>query len=166
MCYKVSKTLRFPGETIFLGVKKDVLYNEIESVTDDLMIYGTEDVLVTEVTDEIDIAEESDWSINQGIKRIPVEKLACLRDAGDMFAKGIIDLGACSVFKHVIRTTSDILVHVPPYRKSEAERRLLRDEMKKMIEAKIIRPSRSPWSAPVIPKKDGTKRICIDYRRR
>jgi len=102
--YPKVKTLRFPGETIFLGVKKDVLYNEIESVTDDSMIYGTEDVLVTEVTDEIDIAEESDWSINQGIKRIPVEKLACLRDAGDMFAKGIIDLGACSVFKHVIRT--------------------------------------------------------------
>jgi hypothetical protein len=92
---------------------------------------------------------------------------ACLRSSGDMFAKGILDLGACIVFKHVIRTTSDIPVHVPPYRKSEAERRLLRDEMKEMLEVKIIRPSRSPWSAPVImiPKKDGTKRICIGYRR-
>jgi hypothetical protein len=43
-------------------------------------------------------------------------------------------------------------------------------ELKKQIEellAKgLIRPSSSPWGAPVIfvDKKDGTRRMCIDYR--
>jgi hypothetical protein len=40
-------------------------------------------------------------------------------------------------------------------------------EIKKLIEAKIIRQSRSPYASPVIlvPKKDGSVRMCVDYRR-
>ncbi|CAF0946066.1 unnamed protein product [Brachionus calyciflorus] len=36
-----------------------------------------------------------------------------------------------------------------------------------MLKARVIKPSKSAWSAPVImiPKKDGTKRMCIDYRK-
>ncbi|KAK6131348.1 hypothetical protein DH2020_034916 [Rehmannia glutinosa] len=42
----------------------------------------------------------------------------------------------------------------------------LKIQLKKLLELGFIRPSTSPWGAPVlfVKKKDGTLRLCIDYR--
>ena len=42
----------------------------------------------------------------------------------------------------------------------------LKSQLKELIDKNYIRPSVSPWGEPVIfvKKKDGTLRLCIDYR--
>ena len=42
----------------------------------------------------------------------------------------------------------------------------LKEQLKQLLEQGFIRPSVSPWSAPVlfVKKKDGTLWMCIDYR--
>ena len=42
----------------------------------------------------------------------------------------------------------------------------LKEQLKQLIEQGFARPSVSPWGAPVLfqKKKDGTFRLCIDYR--
>ncbi|XP_075521495.1 uncharacterized protein LOC142554710 [Primulina tabacum] len=52
------------------------------------------------------------------------------------------------------------------YRMAPAELKELKIQLQELIERKYIRPSSSPWGAPVlfVKKKDGTLRLCIDYR--
>ncbi|KAL5565524.1 hypothetical protein UlMin_027032 [Ulmus minor] len=53
-----------------------------------------------------------------------------------------------------------------PYRMAPAELRELQMQLQDLIKKQFIRPSYSPWGAPVlfVKKKDGTMRMCIDYR--
>ena len=53
-----------------------------------------------------------------------------------------------------------------PYRLAPAELKELKVQLEDMIEKGFIRPSHSPWGAPVlfVKKKDGSLRLCIDYR--
>ena len=46
------------------------------------------------------------------------------------------------------------------------ELRELKTQLQELLEKGYIRPSISPWGAPVlfVKKKDGTLRLCIDYR--
>jgi hypothetical protein len=62
-----------------------------------------------------------------------------------------------------IRLSSDQVVFLQLYRKSMKEREKIKAEIRKMLEAGVKRTSSSPVS--VIPKKDGSKRMCVDYRR-
>lgn len=53
-----------------------------------------------------------------------------------------------------------------PYRLNRKETLELKKQLDELLEAGFIRPSRSPYGAPVlfVKKKDGSIRMCIDYR--
>ncbi|GJU07571.1 putative reverse transcriptase domain-containing protein [Tanacetum coccineum] len=53
-----------------------------------------------------------------------------------------------------------------PYRLAPSEMRELSVQLQELLEKGFIRPSSSPWGAPVlfVKKKDGSFRMCIDYR--
>nr|GFB07767.1 putative reverse transcriptase domain-containing protein [Tanacetum cinerariifolium] len=53
-----------------------------------------------------------------------------------------------------------------PYRLAPFEMKDLAEQLKELSDKGFIRPSSSPWGAPVlfVKKKDGSFRMCIDYR--
>ncbi|XP_050133164.1 uncharacterized protein LOC126609229 [Malus sylvestris] len=57
-------------------------------------------------------------------------------------------------------------ISLTPYRMAPAELRELKIQLQELIDKGFIQPSSSPWGAPVlfVRKKDGTLRLCIDYR--
>ncbi|GFQ89354.1 retrovirus-related Pol polyprotein from transposon 297 [Trichonephila clavata] len=68
--------------------------------------------------------------------------------------------------KHRINISDNLPIKQRAYRVSPAERRIIHDEVGKMLDRVIIQPSESPWSSPVIlvRKRDNTWRFCVDYR--
>ncbi|OUM56415.1 hypothetical protein PIROE2DRAFT_31124, partial [Piromyces sp. E2] len=53
------------------------------------------------------------------------------------------------------------------YRLSKVQANALKEELIKLLNNKLIEPSSSPWSSPVIlvPKKNNKWRMCIDFRK-
>ncbi|KAL8103706.1 hypothetical protein AgCh_028053 [Apium graveolens] len=53
-----------------------------------------------------------------------------------------------------------------PYRMAPMEMKELANQLQELLDKGVIRPSISPWGAPVlfVKKKDGSMRLCIDYR--
>ena len=54
----------------------------------------------------------------------------------------------------------------PTYKLSYVEMEELKRQLKELLDAGYIQPSKSPYGAPVlfVKKKDGTMRMCVDYR--
>ena len=59
-------------------------------------------------------------------------------------------------------------ISIPPYRMAPAELRELKAQLEELLSKGFIRPSISPWGALVLfvkkKKKNGSLRLCIDYR--
>ena len=85
----------------------------------------------------------------------------------DVFASNPKKPGLNLITKHRIQVEESLPIKQRPYRTSQKEQAIIEKEVKEMLENGIVRPSRSPWSSPVVlvAKKDGTTRFCVDYRK-
>ena len=75
--------------------------------------------------------------------------------------------GTTNLVQHHIKLTSDELVRSKPYPVPYSLRESLRGDVDDMIRMGVIRESNSPYASPVVvvKKKDGSNRICVDYRK-
>lgn len=85
----------------------------------------------------------------------------------EVFAQHDKDIGRITIAKHHIRAIDHPPIQLRVYRHSIQDNEFIRNQIKDLKTKGLIRDSNSPWSFPVTlaKKKDGTKRLCIDYRR-
>ena len=90
-----------------------------------------------------------------------------VRDNVDVFALEDGELGHTSVIQHHVDTGDHVPIREPARRVPFIHRKVIASMVEEMEQQGVVRPSVSPWASPVVlvPKKDGTKRFCVDYRR-
>ena len=88
-----------------------------------------------------------------------------IRDNADVFS-GKTDINGRCDLRPIEIVTSGPPVSQRAYRTALTKRKLVEDAIDDMLDQGIIRPSHSPWAAPItlVPKRDGTTRFCVDYR--
>nr|GEU64174.1 putative reverse transcriptase domain-containing protein [Tanacetum cinerariifolium] len=111
---------------------------------------------------QISAKKEKDVSEGKQLEDVPV-----VQDYPEVFSKDLPGLPpARAVEFHIDLIPGAAPVGRAPYRLAPSEMKELSGQLQELFEKGFIRPSSSPWGAPVlfVKKKDGLFRMCIDYR--
>ena len=89
-----------------------------------------------------------------------------LDENSDVFAFKDSDLGCTSVLEHEIPLIDEAPVRQRYRRLPPSQYAEVKAHIKQLLEQGVIRESCSPYSSPlvIVRKKDGTLRMCVDYR--
>ncbi len=114
-----------------------------------------------------DVAEDIEHPCN-GLSPEQQEKLdTLLNKHASVFSKSDDDIGYTEVVKHRIRTEDDIPVTQPYRRIPPNQYQEVKEHIQKLLDSSIIRESHSPYASPIVlvRKKNGSLRLCVDYRK-
>ena len=85
---------------------------------------------------------------------------------GNAFSTGPGDLGRTSLVQHDIMTQPGAPVKQPPRRMAREKQQDADQQVQQSLEVGLARRGHSSWASPIVMvrKKDGTYRLCVDYR--
>ncbi|XP_048133474.1 uncharacterized protein LOC125314664 [Rhodamnia argentea] len=97
---------------------------------------------------------------------VKLENVSVVRDFPDVFPEDLPDLPLDREIEFFIDPMPGTTpISKAPYRMAPTELRELKTQLQELPDKGFIRPSVSPWGAPVlfVKKKDNSMRLCIDY---
>lgn len=90
-----------------------------------------------------------------------------LRSVSEVFAADGLSYGHTRAVKHHIRLHDETPFKERPRPIHPSDREAVKNHLKELLDAGIIRESESPFASPIVlvRKKNGSIRLCIDYRK-
>ena len=155
-CYKQEVKLHRPRklEVKFRGIRKELSSSMISALAAQRMLRkGCQGYLA--------------YVVETGKKGTLVDEIPVVREFPYVFPNDIVGLP----IEKEVEFTIDLIprtepISIPPFRMAPAELRELKAQLEELLSKGFIRPSISPWGAPILfmKNKDGSLRLCIDYR--
>ncbi|GKC99551.1 putative reverse transcriptase domain-containing protein [Tanacetum coccineum] len=112
--------------------------------------------------EHVTMKETEDKSGKKRLEDVPI-----IRDFPEVFPEDLSSLPPTQQVEFQIDLMPGVApVARAPYRLALSKMKELSEELQKLSDKGFIRPSSSPWGDPVlyVKKKDGSFRMCIDYR--
>ena len=118
---------------------------------------------VSDVEEDIEF-DFSDSPLSENCQRRIKKKL---KSFSDVFSKHEFDVGRTEAIKHEIKLLPGPVIRERPRPIPARDYEDARRHIQSLLDAKIIKPSNSPFSSPIVlvRKKNGKLRLCIDYRK-
>ena len=90
-----------------------------------------------------------------------------LNKYSSVFSETDDDIGRTGVLKHKIPTADAQPIKQPLRRVPYHMQKEMDEQIDNMLKKDVITPSKSPWASGIVlvKEKDGSKKLCIDYRR-
>ena len=87
-----------------------------------------------------------------------------LKKNHDLFSKTLANPGSAKNVVHRVPTDDNSPINCVPFKAGVKEKTIIKESIDEMLKQGVIRPSYSPWAAPVVlgGKKDWSVRFCID----
>ena len=107
------------------------------------------------------------YAMEHEYPELSIEEIPVVREYPDVFPEDLPGLPPDREIKFEIELAPGTEpISIAPYRMAPTEMKELKIQMEELVRKGFIRPSTSPWGAPVlfVKKKDGSLRLCIDYR--
>ena len=155
-CYKKEVKLHRPGklEVKFRGIRRELSSSMISAMTAQrMMCKGCQGYRA--------------YVVETGKEGTLVDEILVVREFPDVFPDDIAGLPP----EREVEFTIDLIlwiepISIPPYWMAPIELRELKAQLEELFSKGFIRPSISPWGAPVlfVKNKDGSLRLCIYYR--
>ena len=155
-CYKKEVRLVWPEEpcVIFRGIRREIAPSLIDAMTASKMLRkGCQGYLA--------------FVVDRRQEGTRLEDIPIVKEFPDAFPDDISGLLLDKAIELVIELIPGTEpISIPPYRMAPLELKELKAHLEEFISKGFIRPSTSPWGAPVlfVKKKDGSLRLCIDHR--
>ena len=107
-----------------------------------------------------------DFVVNEG-NDLELEDIPIVRDCPNVFLEDLPSLPPKREVEFIIDLApGTTLISKAPYRMAPLDIKKLKIQLQKLLDKGFIRPSVSPWGAPVlfVKNNDGSMRLCINYR--
>ncbi|KAL0551877.1 hypothetical protein IC582_010967 [Cucumis melo] len=153
--------------------RKEVVYNPPSGTS--FKFKGAGIVCVPKVISAMKVSKllsQGTWSILASVidtkePEVSLSSEQVVREYPDVFSDELLGLLPPREIDFAIELEpGTALISRAPYRMAPAELKELKVQLQEFLDKGFIRPSVSPWGAPVLfmKKKDGSMRLCIDYR--